>query len=128
MHKNSWLISLLLVGCATAVPAGLNSIRPGMDKDKVLESAGNPQRTFREAMQDHWIYTYFINDREWRREIIFDEGKVLRVGRPLAKEDWTKDLEKSDSMEEFEQKAREHEKKANNFKSIDGQPDEPAEK
>lgn len=124
MLKKICIPFLLLAGCATNVPRALDAVRPGMDKDKVLESAGNPKRTFREASQDHWIYTYFQNDREWRRDITFEDGKVLRITRPLAKEDWVKELEKSNSMEEFEHKTHEHQKKAGQFKSIDGQPDD----
>jgi hypothetical protein len=125
MPKKLWLVFLALTGCATPIPKALDAVRPGMDKDKVLESAGNPKRTFREAMQDHWIYTYFSNDHEWRREIIFEDGKVVRISRPTAREDWVKDLERSGSMEEYEVKARAHQKKADNFKAIDGQADDP---
>ncbi|MGZ6480365.1 MAG: hypothetical protein ACXWQE_13735 [Bdellovibrionales bacterium] len=125
MLKKFWPIFLVLTGCATAtVGVALDKVRVGMDKDKVLESAGNPQRTFREAMQDHWIYTYFKEDHEWRRDVIFEEGKVVKITRPQAREDWVKELEKSGSMEEYEHKAREHQKKAGNFKAIDGQADD----
>jgi len=114
-----------LTGCSTvSVSKALEQIHPGLDKDRVLESAGNPARTFRENMQDHWIYTYFLNDHEWRRDVVFADGKVVKVTPPTAKENWVKDLERSDSMEEYETKARAHQKKAGQFKSIDGQPDD----
>ena len=128
MSKCRALILLLLTGCATSVPLALDEIRPGMDKDQVLEKAGNPARTFREAAQDHWIYSYFRGDEEWRRDIIFDSGKVIKVSRALSKNNWMSNLENSESMEEYEAQAREHEKRANNFKSIDGQADDPADK
>jgi hypothetical protein len=122
-----WLGFFMLVACASnTVSTALEKVRVGMDKDKVLDAAGNPKRTFRESMQDHWIYTYFKDDHEYRRDVVFEDGKVVKITRPVAREDWMKDLEKSGSMEEFEHKAREHQKKAGNFKSIDGQADEPA--
>lgn len=122
------LFLLTLCGCATSVPRALDDVRPGMDKDRVLETAGNPKRTFREAMQDKWIYTYFEKDQEWRRVVVFEEGKVLRVTRPVGKEDWVKDLERSSSMEEYEHKARALQKRAENFKSIDGSSEKADEK
>jgi outer membrane protein assembly factor BamE (lipoprotein component of BamABCDE complex) len=122
-----WLGFLALAGCSTlSVSKALDQVHPGIDKDRVLESAGNPQRTFRENMQDHWIYTYFLKDKEWRRDVIFEDGKVVKVTQPAAKENWVKDLERTDSMEEYETKAREHQKKAGQFKSIDGQPEDPS--
>ena len=122
--KIGWTL-LFLTSCAGNQPRALDEVRTGMDKDRVLDVVGNPKRTFRESMRDHWIYVYFQNKQEWRREIVFEDGKVSRIGRPLAKQDWLKDLENSDSMEEYEKKARDHQKKAGNFKSVDGQPDEP---
>jgi outer membrane protein assembly factor BamE (lipoprotein component of BamABCDE complex) len=98
----------LLAGCASAppLPEALDSIAVGMDKDKVLESVGNPQRTYREESQDHWIYIYYSKDKEWRRDIVFAAGKVVRVTRPQAKEEWVKELENTTSMEEYENKVR----------------------
>ena len=130
MPKISWIpfLALALAGCASSVPRALDDLRPGMDKDKVLNSAGNPKRTYRESAHDHWIYTYFANDKEWRREVVFEDGKVVKVTHPLAKEDWVKDLERSNSMEEYEHKARTLQQRANNFKSIDGQTEEGGEK
>ena len=88
-----WLGILTLTGCSSlSVSKALEQVHPGMDKDRVLESAGNPARTFRENMQDHWIYTYFLKDHEWRREVIFEDGKVVKVTQATAKENWVKDL------------------------------------
>jgi outer membrane protein assembly factor BamE (lipoprotein component of BamABCDE complex) len=121
------ILFLLLTGCAGSLPRALDGVKVGMDKDQVLETAGDPKRTYREAMQDHWIYVYFEHDREWRRDVVFEEGKVAKITRPLGKEEWVKDLEKTKSMEEYEQKAREHQKKSEKFKSIDGSKDDGAE-
>ena len=119
------LASLVLLSCASNPPHDLEQVHMGMDKDKVLEVAGNPKFTFRDNMQDHWVYTYFSKNQEWRREVVFDEGVVTRLTQPLGKNDWVKDLEKSANMEEYEKKARDHQKKAGQFKSADGQPDNP---
>lgn len=105
-----WMaLFLVLAGCSsTPVQKSLDQIGPGMDKDQVLEKAGNPKRTYREEMQDHWIYVYFTDQKEWHREVVFESGKVVKVTSPTGKEQWEKDLDKANTMEEFEQKAREH--------------------
>ena len=114
MRKLSTTLACLiftLVGCAAAVPRALDNIRPGQDKDSVLQSAGNPERTFRENNQDHWVYLYFQSGQQWLRDVIFDDGKVLQVTRAnAAKETWVKDLEGTKSLEEFERKARDHQR------------------
>lgn len=112
MFKAGWKISLLLfcITSCTSVPQALEGLRPGADKDFVLSSAGNPTRTFRENGEDHWIYTYFAGDQQYLRDVVFEDGKVLRVTRPLAKEPWMKDLEKASTLEEYERKAREHQR------------------
>ena len=121
------LFVLLLTGCATPVHQAIEDVRAGMDKDQVLNLAGNPKRTFREKNQDHWVYIYFTEDQQYMRIIVFDDGKVIRITRPVAKQNWERDLEGASSMEEFEKKAKEHQKKGSrNFKSIDGGPADPS--
>jgi hypothetical protein len=107
------ILIVALAGCATSVHRALDEVRPGADKDIVLGTAGNPTRTFRENGQDHWIYVYYQKDQPWLRDVIFEDGQVTRVTRPAAaKESWQKDLERAKSMEEFEHKAREHQRKS----------------
>lgn len=118
----------LLAGCATNPSRAIENVKVGMDKDRVLDLMGSPPRTYRQGMQDHWIYKYSHEDHEWSRDVVFEDGHVVKITEPLAKADWVKELEGADSMEEFEQKAKAHEQKANNnFKPIDGEPaDQPA--
>lgn len=118
MRVQIWLVMLFLVGCAST--PSLDSIRPGMDKDEVLREVGNPKRTFRANSQDHWIYVYFVGEQEYARQIDFAQGKVVKVGRPVAKNSLEKQLENAESMEEFEAKAREQQRKSSKFKNIDG--------
>lgn len=99
-----------LVGCATSLPRALDDIQTGMDKDRVLDLAGNPSHTYRADQADHWVYTYFVDDHEMKREVVFSEGKVVKISRPLSRDEWTKELEQTSTMEEYEQKVREHQK------------------
>ena len=115
------LLSILFIaGCASQPHADLERIRPGMDKDLVLHEIGNPKRTFRANGQDHWIYVYFENGHEMSQQIDFADGKVIKVGRAVSKQSLEKALESAQSMEEFEAKAREHQRKSSKFKDVDG--------
>jgi len=112
MLKFFWIVLFLMAGCATSLPKALDSVRVGMDKDRVLELAGDPSHTYRADDTDHWAYTFFVNDQEMRREIVFAEGKVVKISPPMPRQDWVKELENTTTMEEYEQKVREHQKKA----------------
>jgi outer membrane protein assembly factor BamE (lipoprotein component of BamABCDE complex) len=109
------LLFLSLCACASMVslPKSLDNVRAGMDKDQVLGTAGNPKRTFRSNSQDHWIYVFFKNHEEFSREITFEDGKVVRVTKALAKQDWGKELE---GLSES--------KTTGGFKTIDGGPED----
>lgn len=116
----------LLSGC-THLPISrqIDKITIGMDKDQVLDEIGDPKRTFRSNSQDHWIYVYFEENNEWRRQVDFRDGKVFKVGRPVAKRNWESELENSETMEEFESKARARAQrsKPSDFKEIDSKDD-----
>ena len=79
------ILVTFIVGCASTGANILEGIREGMDKDEVLRSAGNPRRTYRTSGQDHWIYTFYQGDQEFSRTVDFEEGKVTKIGRPVAK-------------------------------------------
>lgn len=64
-----------------------------MDKAQVLETAGDPKRTYREHSEDHWIYVYFEGEKEFSREVVFEGGKVERVTKGRPKTNWDKELE-----------------------------------
>ncbi len=108
-----------LAGCAS-FPETMDRIKAGMDKGEVLEILGNPKRTFRENGLDYWTYLYFENNQEWRRDVVFEGGKVIRVTRPTptAKSGWQRDLENSTTIEEYEAKARAINRKSERFKPI----------
>lgn len=121
------LTPFVLVACASGPQRELATIQPGMDKDQVLDKAGDPKRTFHTNGQDHWVYVYYENDHQFRQQVDFADGKVVRVGRPTDKArvpNSTDELESAETMEEFEQKARELQKKnhssSENFQNVDG--------
>lgn len=131
MWTRLWVICLtiLLTGCSTFSQT-MDRIKPGMDKDEVLSRLGNPKRTFRENGVDNWIYLYYQDDQEYRRDVVFANGKVIRVTRATLtrKSSFHLELENSNSPEEFEAIVRAQQKKKSQFKYIDGLPAEAPEK
>lgn len=110
------LIAAILsqLGCSTHPSKTLEQVTLGMDKGDVIEIAGGPTRKFREEGQDHWIYVYYIREQQWMREFVLEDGRVTKIKPPVAKEvkePWQQELEATQTMEEFEAKAREQQKK-----------------
>ncbi len=131
MWKKLWVMFAVLtaVGC-TSFSKTMDEIKVGMDKDEVLNRLGSPKRTFRENSLDYWTYLYYQDNKEWRRDVVFENSKVIRVTRAsLAhKSAFQLQLENSNSPEEFEAAVRAQQKKNSNFKYIDGLPAEAPEK
>ena len=91
--------SLLLIAALTACASSggssvVDSLRDGMDKDEVLRLAGDPKRTFRSNGQDHWIYVHYKSNEEFARTVTFEDGKIVKVGRGVAKKNWDREMEK----------------------------------
>ncbi len=102
--------ALTFTACSTSMIKSMSKIEPGMDKDSVIELVGGPNRTFREDGRDHWIFVYHQNDVQWLRDVTFEKGKVLKLSEPITKAAWERELEATTTMEEYEEKAREHQK------------------
>lgn len=131
MWTRLWVIcaTIALAGCTTFSQT-MDRIKPGMDKDEVLSRLGNPKRTFRENGLDNWIYMYFQDDLEYRRDVVFENGKVIRVtrGTLARKSSFHLELENSNTPEEYEAAVRAQQKRSNGFKYIDGGPNESPQK
>jgi len=102
-----------LWGCASngGPSPSAAQVRVGMDKDSVLELAGSPKRTFRSNGQDHWVYVFFQGEEEMAQLITFADNRVLKIGSVIPKNNWMRDLEQAESMEEFEKAARSRKRK-----------------
>lgn len=122
--RSSLLIAIMsfLTACASR-PLNPDGVKPGMDKDQVLELAGNPKRTYRTSGQDNWVYVYYQGNEETQRHVAFEDGRVVAITRPAAKQALTRELEAAGKIESFENKAQ---AKPHNegFKAIDGGPDD----
>ena len=108
----AFVLSLsLLAACATTSKHGLERVKEGMDKDAVLDTAGSPTRTYRTSSQDHWIYVYFEGAEEMNRDLVFEDGRLVKLSKPMGKQNWAKELE---SLRDSSQ----------GFKAVDGGPDD----
>jgi hypothetical protein len=118
-----WFIALavctLTLACSTPLPVALDRLKVGIEKPELLDRVGSPSRTFRENGQDHWVYVYYRNDKQWLRDVVLEDGRVQRVGRPIATDPRLKELQNADSLEDYEKKVRAQQKKSK-FKNVDG--------
>jgi hypothetical protein len=89
----------LFFGCATTRHQEFTRVKPGMDKQAVLEFAGNPDRTMRYQGKDRWIYDFRLDDYNTdSQEVHFQEGRVVYIGKaiqPAVSADEQDDLNES---------------------------------
>lgn len=72
---------LLLVGCQSPRHESFKDVKPGMEKDVVLESAGGPYTSRRWNGKDRWIYEYRNTPNgPVTKEVHFKDGKVVYSG------------------------------------------------
>lgn len=101
------LIALVLFsGCVTPLPKSLSRLEVGMDKSQVLEIAGNPKRTRRQSGRDQWDYVYYIQDEELKREVHFEQGKVVHIGPAVSVTKEVLSPEKARNMKELEERSQ----------------------
>jgi outer membrane protein assembly factor BamE len=56
------------------------SIKPGMEKDDVLELMGSPNQTQRVSGKDRWYYTFYDNRIRFQKEVQFVDGTAMYIG------------------------------------------------
>jgi outer membrane protein assembly factor BamE (lipoprotein component of BamABCDE complex) len=78
------LCSAFLLGCQTTRYHETQSIKPGMDKSEVIETAGGPNRSERYHDEDQWTYTDPSAPPDGKvREVHFVDGQAVYVGPPI---------------------------------------------
>lgn len=101
-----------LAGCASTPEESLSLIQVGMDKDDVLKSSGSPWITRRINSEDLWVYRFYKQNQEYRKELRFKEGRVVAVGPHLPHPNPNVELENAEDLESFKKAA---EKKNNQY-------------
>lgn len=75
---------LVLSACQTARYKEFGGVKEGMEKDLVIEQAGGPDVSRRWHGKDRWIYNYYTPDGQQTREVHFQEGKAVYVGKKVV--------------------------------------------
>ena len=114
--------ALNLSGCGTVASKDLSNIKMGMTKAEVIDATGGPNRKFREEGKDHWVYQMSHDQKDWSQVISFANGKVVKIGKPFTKDQAAQELEDTNSLEEYEAKAKALQKnraaKSKKFKNL----------
>lgn len=74
------LICLWTTACQTSMVKQFENIKPGMEKDDVLNLMGSPNRTQRFHGKDRWTYVFYDQRIRFEKEIQFLEGNAIYVG------------------------------------------------
>lgn len=73
-------VCILAISCQTNMARQFDKIKPGSDKDKVLDLMGNPRTITRMDGEDRWYYLYYQDDIRQQREVHFHNGLVVYAG------------------------------------------------
>jgi len=80
------LIGLLTTACQTSMLSQFESIKPGMEKDDVLDIMGSPSQTQRFHGKDRWYYIFYDNRIRFEKEVQFFEGNAVYIGDTMQPE------------------------------------------
>lgn len=74
------LMGLMLSGCQTSMQKQFSKIKPGMEKDDVLDLMGSPNQTQRFHGKDRWYYTFYDKRIRFDKEVHFFKGNAIYIG------------------------------------------------
>lgn len=74
------VLGLLTSACQTSMLKQFDEVKPGMEKDDVLELMGSPNQTQRSQGKDRWYYTFYDKKMRFQKEVQFFEGSAVYVG------------------------------------------------
>lgn len=73
-------VSLFTTACQTSMLKQFGEVKPGMEKDDVLDLMGTPTRTQRAQGKDRWTYVFYDNRIRFEKEVQFFEGNAIYAG------------------------------------------------
>ena len=74
-----FVITFILMG-QTNLKKAFDEIKPGMDKDQVLDTIGGPRAVTRFHGKDRWFIVFYQDGVRYEREIHFSNGIADYVG------------------------------------------------
>lgn len=120
------LVGLLTTACQTSMLNQFSEVKPGMEKDDVLDLMGTPTRTQRFHGKDRWTYIFYDKRIRFEKEVQFFDGNAIYVG-----DIWQPDVAKTAvAMDTFndgknkeidEQIARDVEKHRRNYEAYEAE-------
>ncbi len=73
-------LGLILTGCQTSMLKQFEQLKPGMEKDDVLDLMGSPSQTQRFHGKDRWRYVFYDKRIRFEKEVHFFEGNAIYIG------------------------------------------------
>ncbi|WP_413559490.1 outer membrane protein assembly factor BamE [Bdellovibrio sp. HCB209] len=73
-------LALLTTACQTSMVKQFESLKPGMEKDDVLDRMGSPNQTQRVSGKDRWYYNFYDNRIRFNKEVQFVDGMAVYIG------------------------------------------------
>lgn len=73
-------LCIFLSACQTNMARQFEKIKPGADKDAVLDLLGSPRNITRIAGEDRWYYMYYQDEVRQQKEVHFNNGLVIYSG------------------------------------------------
>ncbi len=73
-------LCLILSACQTNLSRQFEKIKPGADKDTVLDMLGSPRNITRMGGEDRWYYMYYQDEIRQQKEVHFSNGLVTYSG------------------------------------------------
>ncbi|WP_291516515.1 outer membrane protein assembly factor BamE [Bdellovibrio sp. ArHS] len=97
------LLGLLTTACQTSMLKQFGEVRPGMEKDDVLDLMGSPSRTQRFQGKDRWTYVFYDDRIRFEKEVQFFNGNAIYVG-DIAQPEATKTASAIDAINDQKNK------------------------
>lgn len=118
------ILTLIIIGflfftsCVSTYTA-LQEMQPGLTKKEVRNTIGKPSSVGRSNSMDRWTYQFNWNSQEYTRDVLFDEGRVHKVGPLTPYPNYKKKMTEAETMEEYEINASLYQKqKEKGFREI----------
>lgn len=70
----------MMTACQSSPLKDFAQVKPGMEKNDVLDVMGNPSRTQRFHGKDRWTYIFYDQRIRFEKEIQFFEGNAIYIG------------------------------------------------
>ncbi|KHD87436.1 MAG: lipoprotein [Bdellovibrio sp. ArHS] len=93
----------MTTACQTSMLKQFGEVRPGMEKDDVLDLMGSPSRTQRFQGKDRWTYVFYDDRIRFEKEVQFFNGNAIYVG-DIAQPEATKTASAIDAINDQKNK------------------------